>query len=252
MKLLKKYGTVASNSEVAVSYFTGTKADAAAKESDYYMIQVAAPEITAEQVFSSVFAVTDYSANYARAKELVFTLQTDEEIRTLLQYGIKGEDYEINDGVLEMIKDNDDEYAYKMNPLYTGNGYITYAGEGIPMSYWEDVKAVNYVAKTNPYIGMETFFNKYADKADTLANVNALKALSDSVKAKITEMDAEEFEEFIAEWNNSATENALVKSIKDSAAYTKSLAKLGDLYNKYAEEYAAKGKVEASTATVTE
>lgn len=252
MKLLKKYGTAASESKAAVSYFTGKKADAAAKENDYYMIQVGAPEITAEEVFSSVFAVTDYSANYARAKDLVFTLQSDDEIRTLLQYGIKGEDYEINDGVLEMIKDNDGDYAYKMNPLYTGNGYITYAGEGVPMSYWEDVKAVNYVAKTNPYIGMEAFFNKYADKAGVLTNVSALKSLNDSVKAKIADMDAEEFEEFINEWNNSSTENSLVKSIKDSEAYTKSLAKLGDLYNKYAEEVAAKGKVETSTATVSE
>lgn len=251
MKLLKKYGSTAGESEVAVSYFTGTKADAAAKENDYYMIQVGAPEITGEEIFSSVFAVTDYSANYSRAKEIVFTLQSDEEIRTLLQYGIKGEDYEIEDGVLEMMKNNSGDYAYKMNPLYTGNGYITYAGEGVPMSYWEEVKTVNYEAKTNAYIGMENFFNKYADKATVLTNVSVLNTLNNTVKDQIANMTAEEFEAFITEWKNASTENALVTSIKSADAYKTSLSKLNDLYTKFAEENAAKGKVETSTAAAS-
>ncbi len=251
MKLLKKYGQTDNGSKVAVSYFTGSKNDATAKENDYYMIQVGAPEITAEEVFSSVFAVTDYSANYTRAKEIVFTLQTDEEIRTLLQYGIKGEDYEINDGVLEMMKNNSGNYAYKMNPLYTGNGYITYAGEGVPMNYWEDVKVVNYAAKTNAYIGMENFFNKYSDKANTLADVNILNILNDSVKGQIANMTAEEFEAFISDWNSSSTENSLVISIKSFSAYSSSLTKLNDLYTKFVEENSAKNKVETSTATAS-
>lgn len=236
MQLYKKYNQadVAEGAKVAVSFFEGTFEEAKALEKDYYLYKMEVPEITREEVFSSVFAVTDYSVNYDRAKNLVFTLQTDEEIRTLLQYGIKGDDYEIEDGVLEMIKNNSGKYAYKMNSLYTGNGYITYPGDGMSMEYWEDVKDANYDSIIDTYEGFQEYYNKLSNKAEIDAKIAALNALSDIVYADLLTMTEEECTLFVAEWNNPNTTNEKVLAIKNATAYKEGLETLQNLYKDFA------------------
>lgn len=240
MSLYKKFNSAADeDSKVAVSYKYLTPDEMKAASDAYYFIETEKPVINEENAFESVFAVTNYSVNFDRAMEFIYNLQTDEEIRTLLQYGIKGEDYQLEDGVLEMIKDNKDEYAYKMNPLYTGNGYITYPGEGLDMDLWDVVKDINYDSVVNPYFGMETFYADYSKKADVDAAVAALKTLNDTAYAKISAMTAEEFDVFVAEWSVSVTTNEDVLAIRDSEAFVNAMTAFAELYAEFAGAAAA-------------
>ena len=238
MSLYKKYNSVADeSSKVAVSYKYLTPDEMEEASDDYYFIETEQPVITEENMFESVFGVTSYSVNYDRAMEFVYNLQTDEEIRTLLQYGIKGEDYQIEDDVLEMIKDNKDEYAYKMNPLYTGNGYITYPGEGLDIDLWDDVKDINYDSIVDPYFGFEAFYADYSKKDEVEAAVEALEALNAEAYAKISAMTAEEFDEFVSEWSVSITTNEDVLAIRDSEAFINAMAVFAEVYADYAAQF---------------
>ena len=233
VKLLKKFNAEAGTSKVAVSYLDGTYEDIAELEEDYYVVKVGLPTIEPDAAFDSLFAVTDYSVNYNRAKEIVYILQTDEEIRTLLQYGIKDEDYDIVNGVLEMTADNDGSYVYKMNPLYTGNGYLTYVAPGTSMEYWDAVKTTNYDAVINTYSGFETYFNSLSNKSEINAKITALNTFSATVLADIEAMTLAEFEAFITEWNKAETTNEDVLAIKNSAAYKDGKEALTTLYSNF-------------------
>ena len=233
VKLLKKFNAEAGTSKVAVSYLDGTYEDISKLEENYYVVKVGVPTIEPDAAFDSVFAVTDYSVNYNRAKEIVYILQTDEEIRTLLQYGIKDEDYDIVNGVLEMETENDGSYAYKMNSLYTGNGYLTYVAPGTSMDYWEAVKLANYDAVINTYAGFESYFNSLSNKSEINAKITALNTLSASVLADVEAMTLTEFEAFMAEWNNAETTNEKVLAIKNSAAYKEGKEALTTLYSNF-------------------
>jgi hypothetical protein len=233
VKLLKKYSADPGTSKVAVSYASTSYKNISDLEKDNYVIKVGLPTIDPDAAFDSLFAVTDYAVNYSRAKEIVYILQTDEEIRTLLQYGIKDEDYDIVDGVLQMNSDNYGNYAYKMNSLYTGNGYISYARPGTDMSYWEPVKMANYDSVINTYYGFQKYFNKLSNNSDITAKINALNTLNSTIYERISSMTLAEYEAFVSEWNNASTTNADVLAIKNSGAYVDGHNALITLYNDF-------------------
>ena len=149
--------TEASDSEkVAVRIFNGTSIEAQAYADEYHLIKTAVPVANTEDVFSSMFAISTFSLNYDRAMKILNLLQSDRQIRTLLQYGIKGEDYtlvtEVVDGVeVEKISIKDDT-SYKMNSLYTGNQYYTYPGNDTTIDDWGYVKETNLDVIVNPFI----------------------------------------------------------------------------------------------------
>jgi len=233
MSLYKKYNAANDGtSKVAVTYDYLLPMETENSD-DYYYIQTETPVMNYENIFESIFAVTSYAAEYDRAVEILYNLQTDEEIRTLLQYGIKGEDYQLEDGVLEMIKNNKGEYAYKMNSLYTGNGYLTYPAEGVEMDAWEYVKDINYDSIVNPYATFERLYASVANKATIDGYTAALKTLNDATYTKISAMTAEQFDTFVAEWAKAETENADVLDIKNSAAYKNAMAAYTNLYNTF-------------------
>ncbi len=233
MSLYKKYNVADDGkSKVAVTYDYLSPVDVE-EDDDHYYVRTEVSVINDENAFESVFAVTSYSVEFDRAMEFVYNLQTDEEIRTLLQYGIKGEDYQLENGVLEMIKDNKGDYAYKMNTLYTGNGYITYPAENVSIDMWDYIKDINYDSIVNPYEGLNNFYaENNKDKID--ACTAALKTLNASAYEKISNMTAEEFDTFVAEWAKENTENADVLEIRNSDAYKNAIAAYTELYNAFA------------------
>jgi hypothetical protein len=71
------------------------------------------------------------------------------------------------------------------------------------------------------------------------AAVAALKTVNDSAYAKISEMTAEEFDVFVAEWSVSITTNEDVLAIRDSEAFMNAMAAFVELYAEYAGAVAA-------------
>lgn len=191
--------------KAGVMIYNGTKAGAEAYANDYYLVKTGNPVMTEEDVYGSMFAISEYSINYDRAMSFLYMLYTNTEIRTLLQYGIKDTDYELDysenedDPKIKLIKDANGNVVYNMNNDYTGNGYKTYREDGTVIDDWDYVKSVNYDATVSNYLHFLSNYNKSASatqKTKVDALVTALKALNAEIFAEISAMTSDEFEAF--------------------------------------------------------
>lgn len=201
----------------AVKVMYGTKEDAEALSDNYYVIKATAPIAESESVYSSMFAISSYSANYARAMRVLSLLQRDTEVITLLQYGIKGEDYTVDynqsTGKYVFNINESSAYANAMTLGNTGNPYYTYPCDEYEMSTnnienenaWQDVKDVNLDVIPNPYINFEYFLNSDAltdeEKAELSEAIASAQGVAENIEANVSNMTLAEFEEFIELYN---------------------------------------------------
>ncbi len=192
MKELNEQGYVGKGieSEFGAAVIKCDAADIKQYEEDYYIQVVARPRAETEDVYQSMFGISTYSLDSARAMEILTLINTDPTVRTILQYGVQGVhwDYntELTDSGEQTIKIISDDY--KMNLVDTGNVFITYPGENIPMSYWEAGKQQNVDSMLSPYIGFTNYIND-----DNQEKTEKLDALSKEYLDRINAMTAEEF-----------------------------------------------------------
>ena len=193
--------TLNEGEKAAVSFFYGTNDEIKAYEEEYYVVKTEKPIANSDEIFSSMFAVSKYSANYDRAMKILYLLQTDVDIITLLQYGVENVDYTLeidNDGneIIEAAKDG----SYNMSGLNIGNSYLTYKEYGATIDNWDDVKASNYDLVVNPYLNFLKNFNENAtdeEKEQLSTLTSSVKVLSDEVSELISAMTSEEFIAFL-------------------------------------------------------
>lgn len=90
-----------------------------------YFTVLETPSATAEDVFSSAFAILNREDKkiVARAMEIIYAINTDVEFRNLLQYGLKGTNYDLdeNGNIVRFNSTTHPDDVYHMNILYTGN-----------------------------------------------------------------------------------------------------------------------------------
>jgi len=83
------------------------------------------PTVDEAEAFSSAFAVVSREQKYNdRAMQIIYAINTDVELRNLLQYGVSGTNYEIVDG--NVVRNTDETNAYFMNLKYTGDIFKAY------------------------------------------------------------------------------------------------------------------------------
>ena len=81
---------------------------------------VKVPVVTAEDAFLSGFAIVDTYLKYnERAMQIIYAINTDLELRNLLQYGVQGANYNVVDG--NVVRVIDDRNTYEMNIYHTGD-----------------------------------------------------------------------------------------------------------------------------------
>ncbi len=208
MKRLESLGYVgngdpASTGKFAVGVVSGDAELAEQYKDDYYVYTHACPVADADDVFESVLAVSTYSADVSRAVEIITYINTDQTLRTILQYGVEGVNWELDStGEEEVIRILNDDY--KMDIINTGNVYMTYPGEGIPMSYWDYAKQQNLDSATNPYVGFE-----YVNEINT-AELTKLAALSADVWEQLETFDVSDYDRSAARLTASLITNTLV------------------------------------------
>ena len=151
------------------------------------IIVLSAKAKPADQIVSSMFAVSAFSdANtFNRAMEVVTYLNTNEEFRNLIQYGIEGTNYALDEVTDEVIKLTSD---YNMDLAKTGNMFIAYPDADMPANIWEMAKKQNLA--TVPYA--EDIFGGFTVPADVegetpvdFESAKALAKASAEVKAKL-------------------------------------------------------------------
>lgn len=176
---------VGSTDNFAVGFIEGTAEDIA-KYSDKYQVSVIeAPTPTTDDIYGSMLAVSAYTKDLERAMEIVTLINTDTNLRTILQYGVEGIHWkkDVDDNsIMHIISDK-----YKMNIRDTGNVYLTYPGDGISMDYWKYSKTQNL----DSFVSLSNGFNYNNEK--TAPVLDELAAASSDIWSRVSAMSAAEF-----------------------------------------------------------
>ena len=197
-------GTLKDGEKFAVGIIKGDANTLAQYEEEYYSSIHSKPMANAEDIFGNMFAVSTYSKSLARSMEIITYLNTDTELRTVLQYGAEGVHWQIDpDNEDTIISLSDD---YKMDLYTTGNVYMTYPDYGKTMADWDYGKQQNLESIVTPYLTFEGYVTE--ENAEMMAELDALSA---DIKSRIDKMTAAEFEEAISE---------LKKELKDNEVLT--------------------------------
>jgi len=212
MKRFEEKGYIASNpdnvEEFVLGVISGDSSLVEQYEEDYYITVYEKPRATSEDIFSSMFAVSSYTKNLARAMEVITDLNTTSVLRTILQYGVEGVHYEIDSDTKLLVKL---ENTYNVNINDSGNVYMTYPGEGIPMSYWDYAKKQNQDSIVSPYLKFFDFI-----PAGSESMYKELETLSKEYWDKIQACPTEEWETFVAEMKTEVDVLPLIMKMLDT------------------------------------
>lgn len=119
----------------------------------YYVVTYEKPVHQNESVYAGLFGISSYSANPARAFEIINLLNTSADFVNAFAYGLEGTDYTLNDdGTAHRLN-----AGYSMKLEYCGNNYMAYVPEGKPANLWEISKVQNlsdYTTGDSPFLGM--------------------------------------------------------------------------------------------------
>ena len=191
-------GAEGSTNDFAVGVFKGSGRDLEAFEENYYIVTLENPVATEEDLFGSMFALSSFTSSDNRnaSMEIITLINTDEDFRNLLQYGIKGTNYEVNDdGCAERLPDN----LYMMDVYKTGNMFVAYpdADRGMDQKTWDYAKSQDLDVKSNPTLSFTVTWEDSPSR-DCIDIVNKASAefLADAENCKTVA----EFETLIARY----------------------------------------------------
>lgn len=171
--------------EFAVGFFKGTYEELEQFEDDYQIVNLQKPQLSTEELYASCFAVSSFTKNVDRAMEIITAINCNTELRTILQYGQEGVHwrYDVEDeNVIHIMSDK-----YKMDLKETGNVFITYPGDGRPISDWEGAKASN----VDLYLPYTIGFDYKTEDTEPL--LKELTAKSEEIYKRIEAMSSEDF-----------------------------------------------------------
>ena len=120
--------------EDVISLVSGSYEDRFSYEKfGYYCNVVKNPVADKNEAFLSAFAIVKREHDKVdineRAMEIIYNINTNSELRNLLQYGVAGTNYNIDED--ESIKMLDGSNSYKMNLVYTGDIMLAHHCEEI-------------------------------------------------------------------------------------------------------------------------
>ena len=121
---------------------------------EYYAVPVAYPTATAADIYGNMFAVATTTLNVDRSMQIITYLNTNTEIRNLLQYGIQGQHYTIENGTVARVADKNNNY-YEMDIYATGNAFLAYLEPGMNAAIWENGKTQNRDSLVEPMLGFD-------------------------------------------------------------------------------------------------
>lgn len=188
----------------------------------YYVTVLEKPIATSETTGDYMLGISSHTTASDRCMELITYINTNSEIRNLLQYGIAGENYKIDGDTGKLVRlDN----TYMMDIYSTGNAFIAYPEEGMELDAWEKAMATNRSALVSPYLGF--IFMKESNEA----LIEKVKKLSDDMLKRIEEYDPE------------ADRVEQIKTLGEKLTQTQ--AELAKLKNEYATAVSAYARYES-------
>ena len=207
------YGESGSQNDFAVGIIKGSGKDIEAYRDEYYAVTLEYPVATEQDLFGSMFAVSEYTTDLARSMEIITLLNTDSNFRNLLQYGIEEVNYEVNgEDCAERLPNN----LYNMDIYKTGNIFVAYpdADRGMNQKTLEYAKQQDLEVKTNPTIG----FSVVDEDLPNYSNIDKVNQVSEEFWKAIEECTTvEELEATITNLAAKIEAGEYMKDIKQVA-----------------------------------
>ena len=206
IKMLKRfeladfYGTEADQDKPFAMTVVKGSYDVYYEYSDkYYVKMMEAPKVDNSNLYNHMFCVNQLENETARSMEIVTYLNTDPVARNILQYGVEGENYYIDDNdVLHRYNT-----SYMMDVNKTGNIFMAHPEEGKPGDFWDigvehcENLAINptfgFSVDASSNLDMEAFnkvmalYDGYMERLDACKSLEEIDALVTSAKAELKE-----------------------------------------------------------------
>ena len=180
----------------AVSLFKGDILEAQKYQDDYYMVVVDVPHVDEEGAYKGMFAVGAKTTNLSKSAQIIAFFQTNPEIRNLLQYGIQGTNYVLDENECVIPLEGN---RYTMDINVTGNilkayapdtTYATYDEEGNVKDIWGLAKLQSSQTLVHPLFRFDinNAMNNCQYKIDYAA-IDEINELSEEYFEKILQID---------------------------------------------------------------
>ena len=193
-----------ADGKVAVACINGGAEIPAQYADDYEAIVIGRPTLNVHDLYTNMFGVSSYTSSTARSMEIITYLNTNEDFRNLIQYGIcddqaeildsngnvvKGRDYKLVKSdyidpvtgepymVVERISNNEGGYDYVMDVNRTGNTFIAYSTVDDNPLMLDYYKKQNTDASLNLTMGFKLNYNNYQVDMDSLKELRELSAV---------------------------------------------------------------------------
>jgi len=111
----------------AFGYIAGEKSLQALFESNpkYDVYMAKKTEIPQSRFCDSMFCISPATQDIARSLDILLLIQTNEDFRNILQYGVEGTHYQIgHDGTVTLTGGTEAEAKYRMEPKWCGNMFL--------------------------------------------------------------------------------------------------------------------------------
>ena len=110
------------------------------------------PTVDLAEAYSSAFAIVNTENDVVddRAMQIIYALNSDVELRNLLQYGVYGTNYTLSDDG-EILMVSDEMNTYRMKLEYTGNIFVA--------SYCDEIGWTAEVAANGEKQNADSVFN---------------------------------------------------------------------------------------------
>lgn len=132
----------------------------------YYCNVSKVPVVNADAAFSSAFAVVKGTADVSRAMEIIYEINNNTDLRDLLQYGVRGTNYLVNDETGDIEPQTTGDNVYNMNLKHTGNVFNASSSSAIG---WTD-QAKQYGALQNADSIKELNYGVYVAVSANVSN----------------------------------------------------------------------------------
>lgn len=132
--------------------------------------QVTEAVVTTESVRGGVMVVNANSKNKEAAIKFLNLLNTDPDVRNLINYGVEGTHYEMVNGQVQKL--NEDSPTYQGVQYTQGNWFILDTMVGEPLEKWDEFQKFNDAAVQSQALGFSPDTSKIESKIAAITNVS--------------------------------------------------------------------------------
>ena len=190
----------------ATAIIKGGPQDIAKYADKYEVVVLEYPRADFSKMYDNLFAVPAASANLSRAMSVLTLLNTDAEFRNLVQYGVLNDHYTVSTVEIDEVEYFEIERLnnyYMMDINKTGNLFVAYPEEGMPVDIWKNAKIQNRDSLKLMLSGFD--LNTLA--SPDLELIDAVAAISEEWKKQLDACETVEELEALLELAAIETEN---------------------------------------------